>query len=170
MRSASRRSGGKRTTASPASRSPCSRPSGRICGRKPHRKSAPAAGAPRAWPFPSDNLVVGKPNELAYAAARRVAEARTVPFNPLFLYGPVGLGKTHLMHAIAWQIKAVSPKRRVIYLSAEKFMYQFVRALRTKDTMAFKEQFRSVDVLMIDDVQFIGGRERTQEEIFHTFH
>jgi chromosomal replication initiator protein len=73
------------------------------------------------------------------------------------------------MHAIAWQIKAVSPKRRIIYLSAEKFMYQFVRALRTKDTMAFKEQFRSVDVLMIDDVQFIGGREATQEEFFHTF-
>ena len=116
-----------------------------------------------------DNFVVGKPNELAYAAARRVAEAGTVPFNPLFLYGPVGLGKTHLMHAIAWQIKACTPKRRIIYLSAEKFMYQFVRALRTKDTMAFKEQFRSVDVLMIDDVQFIGGREATQEEFFHTF-
>jgi len=116
-----------------------------------------------------ENFVVGKPNELAYAAARRVAEADTVPFNPLFLYGPVGLGKTHLMHAIAWQIKARSPKRRIIYLSAEKFMYQFVRALRTKDTMAFKEQFRSVDVLMIDDVQFIGGREATQEEFFHTF-
>jgi len=116
-----------------------------------------------------ENFVVGKPNELAYAAARRVAEAPSVPFNPLFLYGPVGLGKTHLMHAIAWQIKARSPKRRIIYLTAEKFMYQFVRALRTKDTMAFKEQFRSVDVLMIDDVQFIGGREATQEEFFHTF-
>ncbi len=125
--------------------------------------------APLDERFTFDNFVVGKPNELAYAAARRVAEARTVPFNPLFLYGPVGLGKTHLMHAIAWQIKARSPKRRIIYLSAEKFMYQFVRALRTKDTMAFKEQFRSVDVLMIDDVQFIGGREATQEEFFHTF-
>jgi len=125
--------------------------------------------APLDERFTFDNFVVGKPNELAYAAARRVAEARTVPFNPLFLYGPVGLGKTHLMHAIAWQIKARTPKRRIIYLSAEKFMYQFVRALRTKDTMAFKEQFRSVDVLMIDDVQFIGGREATQEEFFHTF-
>ncbi len=125
--------------------------------------------APLDERFTFDNFVVGKPNELAYAAARRVAEARTVPFNPLFLYGPVGLGKTHLMHAIAWQIKARAPKRRIIYLSAEKFMYQFVRALRTKDTMAFKEQFRSVDVLMIDDVQFIGGREATQEEFFHTF-
>jgi chromosomal replication initiator protein len=116
-----------------------------------------------------DTFVVGKPNELAYAAARRVAEAPTAPFNPLFLYGGVGLGKTHLMHAIGLQIKKQSPERRIIYLSAEKFMYQFVRALRTKDTMAFKEQFRSVDVLMIDDVQFIGGREATQEEFFHTF-
>ncbi len=119
--------------------------------------------------FTFDNFVVGKPNELAYAAARRVAEAPIAPFNPLFLYGGVGLGKTHLMHAIGLHIKKQSPERRIIYLSAEKFMYQFVRALRTKDTMAFKEQFRSVDVLMIDDVQFIGGREATQEEFFHTF-
>ena len=119
--------------------------------------------------FTFENFVVGKPNELAYAAARRVAEAGAVPFNPLFLYGGVGLGKTHLMHAIAWNIKKRTPQRRIIYLSAEKFMYQFVRALRTKDTMAFKEEFRSVDVLMIDDVQFIGGREATQEEFFHTF-
>lgn len=119
--------------------------------------------------FTFDNFVVGKPNELAYAAARRVAEAGNAPFNPLFLYGGVGLGKTHLMHAIAWQIKTQTPDRRIIYLSAEKFMYQFVKALRTKDTMSFKDQFRSVDILMIDDVQFIGGREATQEEFFHTF-
>lgn len=125
--------------------------------------------APLDGRFTFKNFVVGKPNELAYAAARRVAEAPNVPFNPLFLYGPVGLGKTHLMHAIAWEIKSRNPDRRIIYLSAEKFMYQFVRALRTKDTMSFKEQFRSVDVLMIDDVQFIGGREATQEEFFHTF-
>jgi len=126
-------------------------------------------GAPLDPRFTFENFVVGKPNELAYAAARRVAEASAVPFNPLFLYGGVGLGKTHLMHAIAWHIRNRTPQRRFIYLSAEKFMYQFVRALRTKDTMAFKEQFRSVDVLMIDDVQFIGGREATQEEFFHTF-
>ena len=119
--------------------------------------------------FTFDSFVVGKPNELAYAAARRVAEAESVPFNPLFLYGGVGLGKTHLMHAIAWHIRESDPNKTIIYLSAEKFMTEFVRALRTKDTMAFKEQFRSVDVLMIDDVQFIGGREATQEEFFHTF-
>ena len=119
--------------------------------------------------FTFENFVVGKPNELAYAAARRVGDANVVPFNPLFLYGGVGLGKTHLMHAIAWHIHNRQPHKKIIYLSAEKFMYQFVRALRTKNTMAFKEQFRSVDVLMIDDVQFIGGREATQEEFFHTF-
>ncbi|MFN4281795.1 MAG: chromosomal replication initiator protein DnaA [Alphaproteobacteria bacterium] len=119
--------------------------------------------------FTFDNFVVGKSNEFAYAAARRLAEAKTVPFNPLFLYGGVGLGKTHLMHAIAWAIRERFPAKRVIYLSAEKFMYQFIRALRFRDTMAFKEQFRSVDVLMIDDVQFISGRDSTQEEFFHTF-
>ena len=116
-----------------------------------------------------ENFVVGKPNEFAYAAARRVSEAKSVPFNPLFLYGGVGLGKTHLMHAIAWQIRQQDPHRTVVYLSAEKFMYRFVRALREQNTVDFKEQFRSVNVLMIDDVQFIGGKESTQEEFFHTF-
>ena len=116
-----------------------------------------------------DNFVVGKSNELAHAAALRVAESDVVPFNPLFLYGGVGLGKTHLMHAIAHHIKKKQPQKRVIYLSAEKFMYQFIRALRNKNTMAFKELFRSVDVLMVDDVQFIIGKESTQEEFFHTF-
>jgi len=119
--------------------------------------------------FTFENFVVGKPNELAYAAARRVAETEMPTFNPLFLYGGVGQGKTHLMHAIAWHIRKNFPHRRVIYMSAERFMYQFVRALRYKDTVSFKEQFRSVDVLMIDDVQFIGGKETTQEEFFHTF-
>ncbi len=119
--------------------------------------------------FTFENFVVGKTNELAYAAALRVSESKEVPFNPLFLYGGVGLGKTHLMHAIAWHIKEHHPERVVIYLSAEKFMYQFIRALRHKDTMSFKERFRSVDVLMIDDVQFISGKDSTQEEFFHTF-
>ncbi len=124
--------------------------------------------------FTFENFVVGKPNELAHAAARRVAEAcaspvRTVPFNPLFLYGGVGLGKTHLMHAVAWHVRKQACGRKVIYLSAEKFMYQFIRALRFKSMMDFKEEFRSVDLLMIDDVQFISGKESTQEEFFHTF-
>jgi chromosomal replication initiator protein len=119
--------------------------------------------------FTFSNFIVGKPNELAFAAARRVSEAKDVPFNPLFLYGGVGLGKTHLMHAIAHEIKSRSPLRRVIYMSAEKFMYHFIKALRFKNTVAFKEQFRNVDVLMIDDVQFISGKDSTQEEFFHTF-
>jgi chromosomal replication initiator protein len=131
--------------------------------------SAADISAPLDTRFTFDQFVVGKPNEFAYAAARRVAEAHAVPFNPLFLYGGVGLGKTHLMHAIAWEIQKREPKRTVMYLSAEKFMYRFVRALREQNTVNFKDQFRSVDVLMIDDVQFIGGRDATQEEFFHTF-
>ena len=126
-------------------------------------------GAPLDPRFTFDQFVVGKPNEFAYAAARRVSEAKRVPFNPLFLYGGVGLGKTHLMHAIAWHIREREPRRTVIYLSAEKFMYRFIRALREQNTVDFKEQFRSADVLLIDDVQFISGKESTQEEFFHTF-
>ena len=126
-------------------------------------------GAPLDARFTFDNFIVGKSNELAHAAARRLTEAGSVAFNPLFLYGGVGLGKTHLMHAIAWEIRRQDPSRNVLYLSAEKFMYQFIRALRFKDTMAFKQQFREVDVLMIDDIQFIAGKDSTQEEFFHTF-
>ncbi|MGF1454691.1 MAG: chromosomal replication initiator protein DnaA [Alphaproteobacteria bacterium] len=116
-----------------------------------------------------DNFVVGKSNELAHAAARRVAESETVPFNPLFLYGGTGLGKTHLMHAMAWEVRRRYPQKRVIYLSAEKFMYQFVAAIRHHSQFAFKKQFRTVDLLMIDDFQYISGKENTQEEFFHTF-
>ncbi len=116
-----------------------------------------------------DDFIVGKSNALAHAAARRVCESSNIPFNPLFLYGGVGLGKTHLMHAIAHCMAENHPKKTVMYLSAERFMYQFVKALRANDTMNFKESFRSVDVLMIDDVQFIAGKESTQEEFFHTF-
>ncbi|NKB29345.1 MAG: chromosomal replication initiator protein DnaA [Rhodobacteraceae bacterium] len=116
-----------------------------------------------------DSFVVGKPNELAHAAARRVAEGAPVSFNPLFLYGGVGLGKTHLMHAIAWELARRNPEARVVYLSAEQFMYRFVQALRDRAMMEFKQLFRSVDILMIDDVQFITGKESTQEEFFHTF-
>ena len=119
--------------------------------------------------FTFASFVVGKPNELAHAAARRVAEGGPVTFNPLFLYGGVGLGKTHLMHAIAHELNARQPDLRVLYLSAEQFMYRFVQALRDKQIMDFKEIFRSVDVLMVDDVQFIAGKDSTQEEFFHTF-
>lgn len=127
------------------------------------------AGAQLDARFTFDNFVVGKPNELAHAAARRVAEGGPVTFNPLFLYGGVGLGKTHLMHAIAHELRVNRPDLRVLYLSAEQFMYRFVQALRDKQIMDFKELFRSVDVLMVDDVQFIAGKDSTQEEFFHTF-
>lgn len=116
-----------------------------------------------------ENFVVGRTNEFAFAAAKRVAESEVVTFNPLFIHGGVGLGKTHLLHAIAWQIKKDFPERKVLYVSAEKFMYEFIKSVRYKTTVDFKEQFRSVDVLMIDDIQFICGKESTQEEFFHTF-
>ena len=125
--------------------------------------------APLDARFTFDSFVVGKPNELAHAAARRVAEGDSVSFNPLFLYGGVGLGKTHLMHAIAQELSQRRPDLRVLYLSAEQFMYRFVQALRERQVMDFKELFRSVDVLMVDDVQFIAGKDSTQEEFFHTF-
>jgi len=116
-----------------------------------------------------DGFVTGKSNAFAHAAARRVAEAESVPFNPLFIHGGVGLGKTHLMHAIAREHMRLFPERTVVYISAEKFMYQFIAAVRYRDTMAFKQQFRSADLLMLDDFQFIANKDSTQEEFFHTF-
>ena len=123
--------------------------------------------------FTFDSFVVGKPNEFAYACARRVAaQPACQGFNPLFLYGGVGLGKTHLMHAIACEL--TDPNRAggpvsVTYMSAERFMYRFIAAIRSQATMEFKEQVRGVDVLMIDDLHFLVGKETTQEEFFHTF-
>ena len=130
--------------------------------------------APLDARFTFDGFVVGKPNEFAYACARRVAEQPASPgFNPLFLYGGVGLGKTHLMHAIAWELvgRGANGGRpvTVAYMSAEKFMYRFITALRSQSTMEFKETLRSSDVLMIDDLQFLIGKDNTQEEFFHTF-
>lgn len=149
------------------------RPAGSAAAPQPTPRESVAEadlpGAPLDSRFTFDSFVVGKPNELAHAAARRVAEGGPVTFNPLFLYGGVGLGKTHLMHAIAHELVARNPLKRVLYLSAEQFMYRFIQALRDKQIMDFKELFRSVDVLMVDDVQFIAGKDSTQEEFFHTF-
>jgi chromosomal replication initiator protein len=133
------------------------------------KKAASFYTAPLERRFSFDTFVVGKPNELAHAAARRVAEGGPVTFSPLFLYGGVGLGKTHLMHAIAQELSNRKPELNVLYLSAEQFMYRFVQALRDRKMMDFKEIFRTVDVLMVDDVQFIAGKDSTQEEFFHTF-
>ena len=155
------------------------RPANESTARAPLRTVKPARsrslsddelpGATLDARFTFDSFVVGKPNELAHAAARRVAEGGPVSFNPLFLYGGVGLGKTHLMHAIAHELQVRQPHLRVLFLSAEQFMYRFVQALRERQIMYFKEIFRSVDVLMVDDVQFIAGKDSTQEEFFHTF-
>ena len=121
--------------------------------------------------FSFEQFVVGKPNEFAYACARRVAERPSSPgFNPLFLYGGVGLGKTHLMHAIGLElVRREGAGISVKYMSAEKFMYRFIAAIRSQSTMEFKGELRGVDVLMIDDLQFLIGKDNTQEEFFHTF-
>lgn len=137
--------------------------------------SIPAEGSPARLSTPLDtrftfdNFVAGKSNELALAAAQRIAESDEILYNPFFLHGRVGLGKTHLMHAIAHHLHTNKPNRKVLYISAEKFLFGFIKALRDKTTLAFKDSFRDVDVLMIDDIQFIAGKEATQEEFFHTF-
>ena len=125
------------------------------------------------WPlddrFKFEKFIVGPTNELAYASAKRFCLEDSVDFNPLYIYGGVGLGKTHLLHSIAWQIKQNEKFKNVLYLSAERFMFQFIKSLRQKDTMSFKQKFRSADVLILDDIQFMIGKISTQEEFFHTF-
>jgi chromosomal replication initiator protein len=115
-----------------------------------------------------ENFVVGKANEVAFNAARTLATAKTVVFNPLFLHGGTGRGKTHLLHAVGHEFHRLQPRAKIIYMSAEKFMVEFVAALRANETIQFKQHLRSADLLMIDDVQFIAGKESTQEEFFHT--
>ena len=125
-------------------------------------------GSPLEPRYTFDTFVVGKANEVAYNAGRTLAGGGAISFNPLFLHGGTGLGKTHLMHAIGQEFLLHRPAARVIYMSAEKFMYEFVGAMRAKDTHSFKARLRSADLLMIDDVQFIAGKDSTQEEFFHT--
>jgi chromosomal replication initiator protein len=115
-----------------------------------------------------DSFVVGKANEVAFNAARTLATAKDVAFNPLFLHGGTGRGKTHLLHAIGHEFHRLRPRAKIVYMSAEKFMVEFVAALRANDTIQFKQNLRCADLLMIDDVQFIAGKESTQEEFFHT--
>src|SRR5437899_1479707 len=116
-----------------------------------------------------DSFVVGKSNEFAHAASRAVAEQPSKAYNPLFLYGGVGMGKTHLMHAIGHMIKKRNPAMRLTYISAEKFTIEVINSLRFDRMISFRDRFHTVDVLLVDDIQFIAGKERTQEEFFHTF-
>jgi len=116
-----------------------------------------------------DSFVVGKSNEFAHAASRAVAEQPSKAYNPLFLYGGVGMGKTHLMHAIGHMIKKRNPAMRLSYVSAEKFTIEVINSLRFDRMISFRDRFHTVDVLLVDDIQFIAGKERTQEEFFHTF-
>src|SRR5687768_2120604 len=116
-----------------------------------------------------ETFVVGSSNQFAHAAARAVAESPSHSYNPLFLYGGVGLGKTHLLHAIGHEIHRRHPDLRVLYLVAEQFVNELINSIRFDRMPAFRERYRTIDVLLIDDVQFVAGKERSQEEFFHTF-
>ncbi len=133
------------------------------------QKAAPGLYAVALEPrYRFENFVVGKANEVAFSAAQTLANSEKVAFNPLFLHGSTGRGKTHLLHAIGHEFHRLHPRAKIIYMSAEKFTVEFLAALRANETFKFKQQLRSADLLMIDDVQFIAGKESTQEEFFHT--
>ena len=134
-----------------------------------HAAPAPPRGLVLNPRFTFDSFVVGSSNQFAHAAARAVAESPSRSYNPLFLYGGVGLGKTHLVHAIAHEVVRRSPGARVMYLPAERFLNELINALRFERMHEFKSRYRELDVLLMDDIQFIAGKDSTQEEFFHTF-
>ena len=119
--------------------------------------------------FTFQSFAVSSSNQLAFVSAQTVADAVGTAYNPLFIYGPVGVGKTHLMHAIANQVYLKNPQRKVIYITSEEFTNEVVEAIRNNDTARMKRRFRSATLLVIDDIQFIEGKEKVQEELFHTF-
>jgi len=141
--------------------------------------SAPAERASYAPPIKSeselnprytfDEFVIGPSNRFAHAASLAVSEQPAKAYNPLFIYGPVGLGKTHLMQAIGHEVIHRRPQTNVLYITSEKFTNELIGSIQNRTTLKFREKFRNVDILLIDDIQFIGGKEATQEEFFHTF-
>jgi chromosomal replication initiator protein len=141
--------------------------------REAPRKAEPSGGSPTSRSFNGkyrfDSFVVGSSNQFACAAARAVADAPGHSYNPLFLYGGVGLGKTHLLHAVGQEILQRHPRLRILYLSAEQFVNELINSIRFDRMPAFRERYRTIDVLLVDDVQFLANKERTQEEFFHTF-
>jgi len=150
--------------------SPSAPPPSLEAAREPAALPAPASRGIVVNPrFTFETFVVGSSNQFAHAAARAVAETPSRSYNPLFLYGGVGLGKTHLMHAIATEVLRRSPDMKVLYLSAERFLNELINALRFEKMHEFKRRYRELDVLLMDDIQFIAGKDSTQEEFFHTF-
>ena len=140
--------------------------------KKPKKAEAPQTELPQSMLNTKntfDTFVIGSGNRFAHAASLAVAEAPAKAYNPLFIYGGVGLGKTHLMHAIGHYVLEHNPQSKVVYLSSEKFTNEFINSIRDNKAGEFRDKYRSIDVLLIDDIQFLAGKESTQEEFFHTF-
>jgi chromosomal replication initiator protein len=160
---------------SPAASAPRTAPPAGAAGGAAPPASAPVRPAEGAGPgalsprYNFNTFVVSSCNQFAHAAALAVAELPSNAYNPLYVYGGVGLGKTHLMHAIGNYVRAKHPQLRYRYISSENFMNELINAIRFEKTLDFKDKYRSIDVLLIDDIQFLAGKERTQEEFFHTF-
>jgi chromosomal replication initiator protein len=139
------------------------KPNDELAAPSPHHTSLPMSR------YTFDNFVVGSSNELAYAASAAIVKYPGTKYNPLFIYGGVGLGKTHLMQAISYEIARKDPKKVIVYVTSEEFTNEFLSSLARKQTHTFANKYRKVDVLIVDDIQFLGSKERTQEEFFHTF-